>query len=273
MTKFLTNTVAEEFGLKLKYKGFTIGVEVELEVDKEPPVVFGWSKTRDGSLRGISAEYVSQPLSYEESKKFVNLLYSMLQENNVNIKDSMRAGVHIHVNFQDKTVKQLLTFIAAYYALEELFMEKMGSERKGNLFCLRLSDAEYPNNCILADTQNKELRSPIFRNENFRYGAMNLVSLSKFGTIEFRALKTPLTPEKIINWIETLYELYNNCLQYNSPASILNAMSANGTRDVIRSLLAGKAEQYLTSENVEEIVFDSIRHIQHWVFLTDWSSE
>lgn len=270
MKKFLSETVANSFGHKLK-KEKLFGIEIEAEFDNPPPYLkdnVAWKVTNDGSLRGYAAEYVSKPLAFEEVAPELAYLYNQLKA--VNIIDSMRAGVHVHVNCLGLTIKQLFTFIAAYYVLEKLLTEDLGEERQGNLFCLRLEDAEYANVNILACLQTQRLDNNIFLNDNFRYSALNLVSLSKFGTLEFRALRTPTTKEPIIDWVETLNNLFEGAKQYENPAKLISAMSADGADQVVKILLKEKADRQIKKEDFEDSIYSGIREIQHWVYLTDW---
>jgi hypothetical protein len=273
MKKFLSETVADVFKHKLT-KEKLFGIEVEAEFDNPPPVLknnTAWKVTNDGSLRGYALEFVSKPLLLDSALVEINYLYDQLKP--VKILDSMRAGVHVHINCRSLTLKQLFTFIAAYYVLEKLLTEDLGEERQGNLFCLRLEDAEYANANILACLQNQNLDNNIFLNDNFRYSALNLVSLSKFGTLEFRALRTPLTPEPIIDWIETLNNLFEGAKKYESPEKLLSAMSADGADEVVKTLLKEKAKKQISKEGFEDSIYSGIREIQHWVYLTDWEGK
>jgi len=102
---------------------------------------------------------------------------------------------------------------------------------------------------------------------------MNLVSLSKFGSLEFRALRTPLNKEKVIEWADTLFTLKENAVKhFKSPADVLYSMSANGGVEVVNKLLGKYAKKQTEKPNFEEALYESIRQIQHWVFLTNWEN-
>jgi len=274
MITFLDKTVSELWDTRLK--SGDIGVEVEVEGNSPLPEVVtnSWKAVKDGSLRGEAKEYVFiKPLSFKESVVEVNNLYDLIDGK---IIDSMRAGVHVHINCQRLTLRQLFTVMAAYYCIENLLTEEAGEERQGNLFCLRLSDADYVNTGIMSALSHKDIRMDggIFHNENLRYGAMNLVSLSKFGSLEFRALRTPLSREKIVEWVDTLFTLKENTIKhFKDPVELLSSMSANGSTEVISKLLGKHAERFLAKSNFEESLYESIRQIQHWVFLNNWESK
>jgi hypothetical protein len=273
MTSFLAKKVHEVFGIEPKLG--SLGIEVEVEGKAKLPVQINdrWRVHNDGSLRGEAKEYVfAKPLNKGEAYEEVGLLYDMLEGK---INDSMRAGVHVHVNCLHLTVQQLFTAMAAYYCLESLLTEDAGEERQGNLFCLRLSDADYVNTGIMSTLTSKDFGNDggIFYNENLRYGAMNLVSLSKFGSLEFRALRTPLEGERVVEWADTLLCLVTNAVKhYPNPAVLLQSMSANGGAEVVIKLLGLHAEKQLSKPNFEESLYEGIRQIQHWVFMNNWEN-
>jgi hypothetical protein len=273
MTTFLGKTVLDCWGLK-PVEG-DLGIEIEVEAfDKLPREVNEyWDVLTDGSLRGEAKEYVfKKPLSKPVTFKQVKILYELLQNN---VKDSMRAGVHVHINCQKLTLTQLFTFMAAYYCLEDLITEEAGEERQGNLFCLRMSDADYINTGILGCLMQRSITadSGIFHNENLRYSAMNLVSLSKFGSLEFRALRTPTTAEKVIDWVDMLFTLKENSVaNFANPIELLSAMSANGAAETAKKLLGKYAEKQIAKPHFEKSVYDGVRQIQHWVFLNNWET-
>jgi hypothetical protein len=278
MTTWLNSKINSLFVFKNLYEeDKLLGIEVEFEGKGISPNAAyvdpaAWKFVPDGSLRGESLEAVNlAPFSLKDSTAGVTNLYTNMLRNKATIYDSMRAGVHVHVNCQNMTVRQLFTFMAAYYCLEDLLVDDLGQERAGNLFCLRLSDAEDISFAVAHAVAKKTLSNGYFTNETLRYAAMNLVSLSKFGTLEFRALRTPTTPGPIIRWIEILTALYNNSKLFADPKELISAMSANGEKEVINTLLPNHSKELFGKPEFELTLYRSIRNIQSWAFLTDWS--
>jgi hypothetical protein len=275
MKNFFDKKVYQVFDQKEKLG--ELGIEIEVEGHKKLPVALDntyWKVLNDGSLRGEAKEYVfSAPEERETGYELINSLYLLLEGK---MLDSMRAGVHVHVNCQALTVRQLFTVMAAYYCLENLLTEDAGEERQGNLFCLRLSDADYVNTGLMSCLAQRDFTSDggIFWNENLRYSAMNLVSLSKFGSLEFRALRTPLQASKVIEWADTFLTLKDNAVkEFSSPLDLLSSMSANGGVEVVKKLLGVHAKKQISKPNFEESLYEGIRQIQHWVFLTNWEAK
>lgn len=260
-------------------KRFGIEIEVEgsgvtLNTPKLP--VHEWKVVADGSLRGESFEAVQrEPKGLTESCAAVKNFYEVITANGAKIHDSMRAGLHIHLNCQNITLKRMFTFMTAYYCIEDMLVDYLGEERAGNLFCLRLSDAEDISFAI-ANCLKKESLGAIgyFTNDNLRYAAMNLVSLSKFGTLEFRAMRTPTTAEPVIEWLKILDRLYLGSKKFDNPAALISAMSANGEKEVLSSLLPEDfAKKLFNRPDFEDSLYKAIRNIQHWVFRTNWGDK
>lgn len=279
MVSWLDTKLFEIFrGWKNKYTDSRlVGVELEFEGYNITPNTSRldgaiWKIVPDGSLRGEAFEAVTvQPMSVTKAVAEVENLYSVLLANGASINDSMRAGVHVHVNCQNLNIRQLFTFMAAYYCLEDLLVEDLGEERAGNLFCLRLSDAEDISNAIMKCLGSQSFDNNYFNSEGLRYAAMNLVSLSKFGTLEFRALRTPTTAAPVIRWLLLLEELFKNSKAFADPVQLISAMSANGDREVVSALLPTFAKELFKKPHYEITLYNSIRNIQTWAYLNNWS--
>jgi hypothetical protein len=265
---YMSSTVHSHFELA-PLLGQLVGVEIEVEAHSALPTGHTtlWRNTMDNSLRGSSREYIIKaPSTPTAAKQAVTALYRRFERNNVVLKDSMRAGVHIHLNQQHKTLRQMLTFASLYWIFEDYLIKTYcGNEREGNLFCLRLSDAEAP---IMALVSAIRDRSGLvaYGDDNLRYSSMNFCALARFGTLEFRALRTPLTPGPIRDWIDVLVELENKAFEFESPQQLIESFSGAGFAHMARQLLP-------TAEDIEEhTVVEAIRRIQPLAYLVDWET-
>ena len=148
-----------------KVNELLFGVEIEMEgktpifrLSKDNEV---WNWVNDGSLKSPvdNIEYVFKtPLPLDKAIKGVSDLYDTLKKNSTVIANSMRAGVHIHVNCQNLTIRQLFTFLAAYHAMEIVITRSFGEDRVGNLFCLRLIDADFLTTAIRLGLESERIR-------------------------------------------------------------------------------------------------------------------
>ena len=200
----MDKTIAELYFNGENVKG-ALGVEIEVEGDCLPyRGLEGWRCEDDGSLRGESMEYVFEgPTPTNLAKQRVRELCAALE--GCDIQDSGRGGIHVHVNIRKLTQKQVKTFILLYLLYERTLMQFCGEGRVGNLFCLRMEDAEglffelrqafERDNLMLLDT------------DNIRYASINCKAIAQYGSLEFRGMASTIDAERIITWIDLLLDL------------------------------------------------------------------
>jgi len=227
-------TVREIFSLN-KTDGL-VGVEIEVESNNGvyrgfPPTspqittpLSMWRAEVDNSLRGNSVEYVlRKPLDTGQAIEAVEHLRKAFKEQGTQVDDSFRAGVHIHLNFQEKTFQQLVLFSCLYYSLEEVLTEWCGSDRVGNHFCLRAIDAPGSVYEISKSIKSKSFMN--FHNDEYRYAALNFTSLPKYGSLEFRAMSTKPDLKDVDKWIRVLSYLMEQSLKINDTYTVLEQFS------------------------------------------------
>jgi hypothetical protein len=189
------------------------GIEVEIEArdgQRLPGGVDSWYKEQDGSLRGNSVEYIlCKPYDFRAAKLAVAHLRKTLQDSHVDVLDSFRTGVHIHINCLDKTVNQVCGILAAYSVIENLIVRWCGEDREGNYYCLRASDSTV----IIRHYQDLYANGFVPSIDVAKYSAMNICPLNSLGTIEFRAMQTyPNLAhiEELLNILDTIVAFANN---------------------------------------------------------------
>ena len=240
------------------------GVEIEVEGEGLPSRdSFGenWRVTGDGSLRGESGEYLfASPLQKADASKALVEIDKVFRRNKIKMTLSDRCGVHIHVNVADMTKTQLSNFITAYLILEDALVLSEDEDRHDNLFCQRASSSEfifiYLSHCF----EDFAFYSSIIE-ENFKYAALNLYALRKFGSLEFRFFKTPSDFRKIIQWIEMLDNIREFSLKFTTPPEIIQFFSANGANDYMKACLQEHSNQ-ITIDNFHDILWTSMRNVQ-----------
>ena len=185
------------------------GVEIEVESNSTP---FGnyltpkeWYTTEDGSLRNLyNVEYVlNGPKSYAKTVEAIENLQGFFEEIKAVNVPSIRTGVHVHLNVTDRTLTELSKIVAVYLTLERVLSKYCGEDRDGNLFCLRVCDCPSMALYISAAMSNASWMYS-FNSEFHKYSALNLSTISKHGSIEFRTLKTPKVLTDIIEWIDII---------------------------------------------------------------------
>ena len=248
-----------------------VGVEIELETTSRsplPPDITGdqWRLTRDGSLRGNSGEYVLRaPAPIERVSGYIARLRTTLKNSGIPVTYSFRAGVHVHVNVQELSLKELVQFAALYYILENVLVEWCGPDRVGNHFCLRSCDAE----------RSVDLSSQVIRERNWyllegatiRYASLNWHSLIQYGSLEFRAMSTKEGLEDVEVWAHMLYNLREKAKEYNSPQEIFLNLSDRGSEDFVLELVGEENFKLLRGcEDFDYKIHEGMRLAQDFVF-------
>jgi len=244
-----------------------VGIEVEVEgprLDMNDDKY--WTVTGDGSLRGNSAEYVLRdPVPRDEVKEVIDLLMRRHASDLYLVEPSERCGVHIHVNCQELTLRQTFNFAVLYLAFEDVLMRWCGEDREGNLFCLRTGDASHfiPTfaRCI------KEHTVHWMSGDQFRYASINLGALEKYGSMEFRGMRTPEDLNVIKTWVDILLRLKDKSLQYEKPQQIVEAVSIGPGQFITDAL--GPYEELVECRDMHQMVVQCIRRIQPAVYAFD----
>jgi len=219
-----------------------VGLEIEMEAHNMFPdsarTQYYWKKERDGSLRGrASIEYVlRRPMSRGGIDAALNKLDSALAEERTEVIDSVRAGIHVHINVRDLTILQMITMVTYYYILEELLVATMcGEGRSGNHFCLRVKDADYILSNLTEAIQKR--RFGYLDKDIIRYSALNFCSLNLYGSLEFRAMRTTRDFTKIKEWVDVLLAIKKNSSLSPNPRHVLENFSFGGEWNFLKDIL------------------------------------
>ena len=253
-----------------------IGFEIEVEGRHLPNIenssqsfLSAWRITTDGSLRGEAWEYVfKRPYSFEGAETALSLLKKEYEYKKSIIYSSIRAGIHVHLNVQDLSLKEFTTLLAIYYSLEEVLVNFCGEDRIGNHFCLRASDAEY----VLAALVRSFYKGKVHEltTDNIRYSALNLSALFKYGSLEFRTLRSTKDIDRILMWIKAIISLKNAAQGlYNSPQQVLESLSLGGAIFFAKNVLGEELFKHFDVAGLEEKIYKGARNIQDFAYLTD----
>lgn len=253
-----------------------VGLEIEVEGYNMPntnATSAFWRVEHDGSLRGEEArEFVMQrPLPIGELHLALTELDDAFTRYSSRVDDSIRAGVHCHINVQELTVKQMINFAVAYYVLEEVLVDYCGEHRVGNHFCLRAKDAEYIIGALAEVARDRTLRP--LNSDNLRYASLNYRSLFRYGSLEFRSMGTSRDLSRIKVWAETLYNIKEVAIKYENPQDIITSISGDGIIDFCRHLLGEHHAQFITDERCSPKLMGGMRIAQEVAYSTDWGTQ
>lgn len=265
-------TVMQWFALpaNLKTNG-QVGIEIEVEGERLPKQFDKyWRVEMDGSLRGNdNAEYVfREPLTLKQAEAALKYLAIQYKKHESVIDDTVRAGVHVHINVQDLNIVEAYNYMTLYIILEELLLKYCGEGREGNLFCLRTCDAEYLIFRLIEAVKSKKFRRLV--DDNLRYGSMNVKALGTYGSIEFRAMRGTSDLKRIFTWAKLLHHLKEVARKYVDPKDIINGFSEGEAAPFVEKCLGEFAPFFLEQEGMSKMVMSGMRRAQDIAFCTDW---
>lgn len=189
----------------------------------------GWDIAGDGSLRADGREFkFTAPMLGLDVTKALDVFYE-----HVVFDESPRAGIHIHVDWTAvEDANSINTLLAVLYCIEPAMFDMIGRGRKDCVYCkpLAVATTEELLKMFTADFENGMatfLDGAIARHDiEKRYFGANLISLSKFGTVEFRYFPSLCDKAKMQEWLY-LVQLLRMCAVNCglTPVEVFRAMS------------------------------------------------
>jgi hypothetical protein len=250
-----------------------IGIEIEVEGSNLPVVGSNqgaWRVEPDSSLRNECCEFVlKDAVNLSEVKNVLDQLDQTLKLHNSDVHEAYRAGIHVHINVQDFTPTQVITFACCYLLVEELLLNWCKENRRGNHFCLRAKDAEYLVWNIQEVLKTGNLK--LFATDNIRYSSINFSSLFKHGTIEFRSLESTTDWDRIYKWCELLYQLKIVSLSYENPVKFFEDVQENGTGVFLEKCFGIDNVQLLLYPGIQEGLKTGKNTVEDIVYERDWN--
>lgn len=256
---------------RLKKTDGDVGIEVEVEGYDLPPAPKGWRREHDGSLKGAdNGEYVlNAPVNVDKLQDTVYALRDQFKKYNSRIDKTYRAGIHVHVNVQDLTMVQLANFMTIYYLYENALVSLCEKCRVGNHFNLRATDADWQVDNIRNALIDGDLNR--IRTDDARYSAMNLQSLFRYGSVEFRSMESYGDFDKLLFWSNLHLRIKEAAKQYPHPRAIMDVLEDGGimsfSQQVFGKLfneLYKRAENFIGDVQACKDVAEDIAYCRIW---------
>lgn len=193
-----------------------------------------WKLVTDGSLTEAgysysnSGEIVSPILKGADGARQLEIVCNAL-DTIEGIKVNRHCGLHIHLGVDDLTVAQIQTVYSRYADYEAQIDLVMPRSRRG--------DSRWAGGIANAKaTVNRQTTKRRVAGAVGRYRKVNLTSLTKYGTIEFRHHSATLSFTKIVNWLSFLQAFVEKSIALTSTTRT-NTVNKNRPYHQFRTLL------------------------------------
>lgn len=203
-----------------------IGLEFENETLEEflLPEIPGWNNHEEQSLRNFGFEYVLRsPRSMEKLKKPVGAYFNNLGESLGGIGkllNSRRTSTHVHFDSTLLTPIEILNISLVYWLIEPLLSEFCGEVRKGNHFCLSAKDTLANIRSLRRGVVEGNIWESIVFSNEYRYASLNLASVYKFGSMEWRLMRGLSEENTLWTWIKILSAIRKYGLSLKNPREL-----------------------------------------------------
>ena len=199
------NKPADAFGLDGvrtydEATAFLAGIECEMESVIPGQEFTGFKATEDGSLRNRGMEYISRPFTVPKLLGYFSDMQASIQFVDKKEAFSPRTSTHVHINCRSLSLEQIRNLMLIYALFEEYFFLMVEPVRRTNIHCVPLTDTHLP--CLY----HKDIKSLI--NKWHKYTALNLLPLTRQGTVEFRHLQGTGDAAVLSEWLTTLQNLW-----------------------------------------------------------------
>lgn len=256
-----------------------VGIEVEVEGNNLPTRIGAggiWKATKDNSLRGESMEYIfNDPRPRDVVDKYVDALFKVFEGTGAVLNESHRTSVHVHLNVSDLRVYDVCNIFTLYSIIEDFLIPFCGPQRKGNLFCLRMKDAQY----VIDKFKKMLLCGSFYRlaGDDIRYAGLNLDACRKYGSVEFRAMRGLTTPGPIKQWVSILLEIKDAAVNnFRSPREMVEQVSMLGAEGFLRSIFSEDNFNTLFAcfneageSTVQDVCYQGSRLMQEFAYTFD----
>lgn len=228
-------TTVGEIGLELEIEGRNLVGGFDLGSLKGPDTNTVWTTHQDGSLRGEALEYVfNTPCSERDLASLVNGLYDSFNTNKTKLTLSNRCSTHVHINMQGAKINELTSVLALWMTFEEALIAWNGEERINNHFCLSGSQTRN------VSTAWREYLSGdgAPNQEGLKYSSLNVLTLWRFGSFEFRVGRGAESPEYVITWAKFLNRFCNYARKvFVNPQLIGSGLSEQTGSELFRNIV------------------------------------
>lgn len=223
-----------------------VGVEVELEQFRgNGSNLTYWKMEHDGSLRDGGVEFVlRQPLTGIDLEKAIDELNtSVITDGKYN--SNHRCSTHVHIDVRDLSIEHLQKIVFIYSMFERFIYDMVEPTREHNFYCAPL----------YSSLQNRRAIATSFEHKDFsvcpKYSGLNLRTVYKYGSLEFRMHEGMKQGKDIKKWIMLLMKLRSGTAVYEnvSMRELLKLYSENSAQAILQQVLGADVMEDMVASN------------------------
>ena len=235
-----------------------VGIEVEAENiissnrgwrrrDLDTSLYF-WNIDEDGSLRNSGAEFISRKLRGSDIKTALGELSKALNEQKITPVFSDRTSIHIHSDVRAMDYTHLTNFLSLYMFCEPFLFYIGGWKRKDNSYCVPFwndfrKQELLAGMCTCSPAEGPEKLITWIDSFN-KYDALNLYSISRKGTLEFRHHEGTLDINRIYNWAKIILTLFKISEELDKQELISNYREDSFRNNLLYRLFKNTEDQF-----------------------------
>jgi hypothetical protein len=179
------------------------GIELEIEYSSEFGYPKYFSRHTDGSLRNQGYEFISSPLRIDTLVEQLGSFFDMNARYIGPECYSDRTSTHVHMNVQHFTKENIKTLLLYYALVEPILFNFVGNYRQENIYCVPLNETLLLQDMNKTINQLFSLRAKPWQ----KYTALNILPITRYGTVEFRHMHGTADMTKLTTWLNTLSNL------------------------------------------------------------------
>lgn len=235
-----------------------VGVELEIEnFTSRTDRVVGMTAHVDGSLRNNGIEFVTLPTKLKYLDALLQSFFTIYPITEANYSE--RTSVHVHVNCQNLSAKQIAGIALVYQTFERMLFNFIGQDRANSIFCVPWYQASNTINL------SKIIEGADFRSLRRwqKYTALNLLPLTDRGTIEYRHLYGTCDKELIMRWVNIITSIHSfgSRNQLEKIKEVIKELNTSSAYNIFLTDVFGQYSDFLKVEGwqlaMEQGVIDS----------------
>lgn len=240
-----------------------VSVEIESEngdtdgLDKIMKDHNGWKD--DGSLRN-GVEINTTPSAGVEFERIVASVCTKLKKRGFEI--SNRCGLHTHVDLRDLDKEQINNIYKFFWAIEPLVYALVDKSRASNMYCRAVRRKLFFNEFYQLKPR-EELVDKVNKKTGDRMG-LNLLSIKKHKTIEFRYHQGSLDPKTILNWVHFVLKGVDYALNRFDLDAVIDISKTNKVADIYEEVFKMIEIKPEIGEFYEKKILENIKLGYFW---------